>query len=109
MTKTLNKYNNIPDTDTIHRERISITKALGIILMVLGHTRFSTYGINFIYLFHMPLFFYLSGICFKDKYLNNTNIYIQRKISNIYLPFVKWTLIFIILHNFFFQYNIINQ
>lgn len=48
MTKTLNKYNNIPDTDTIHRERISITKALGIILMVLGHTRFSTYGINFI-------------------------------------------------------------
>lgn len=109
MTKTLNKYNNIPDTDTIHRERISITKALGIILMVLGHTRFSTYGINFIYLFHMPLFFYLSGICFKDKYLNNTNIYIQRKISNIYLPFVKWTLIFIILHNFFFQYNIIND
>ena len=46
-------------------ENVSLAKGLGIILMVLGHTGFSYYGNGFIYMFHMPLFFFLSGYFLK--------------------------------------------
>ena len=50
---------------------VSISKALAIILMVLAHTRFSSLGNEVINLFHMPLFFFFSGYCFKDTYLKD--------------------------------------
>lgn len=36
-------------------------KGIGIILMVVGHSGCPIYIRNFIYLFHMGLFFYVSG------------------------------------------------
>ena len=48
---------------------VSIAKGIAIILMVLAHTRFSEYGNYWINMFHMPLFFFFAGYCFKDKYL----------------------------------------
>lgn len=89
-------------------ENVSLAKGLGIILMVLGHTGFSYYGNGFIYMFHMPLFFFLSGYCFKEKYLGNTKDFILRRIKGLYKPYVKWGLFFLILHNFFFIINFYN-
>ena len=88
---------------------VSIAKSIGIMLMVLGHTRFSEKGIDFIYLFHMPLFFFLSGLCFKNKYLNDFILFTKRKFIGIYLPFLKWTFFFILVHNLFFKLNFIND
>ena len=51
---------------------VSIAKGIAIILMVLAHTRFSQYGGFYINMFHMPLFFFMSGYCFKEKYLDET-------------------------------------
>lgn len=76
--------------------------------MVLAHTGFSTYGNDYINMFHMPLFFFLSGYCFKEKYINNGFEFIKRKISGIYRPYVKYSLIFLLLHNVFFCLNIYN-
>lgn len=45
---------------------IDIAKMLGIVLMFIGH-RASGNVQNFIYLFHMPLFFILSGLVIKEK------------------------------------------
>lgn len=55
---------------------IDITKAIGIILMVMGHLHFSEDVFDkYIYAFHMPLFFIVSGILFnQDKSLKNTII-----------------------------------
>lgn len=44
---------------------ISIIKGLGIILMVIGHTN-SPFR-DFIYLFHMPLFYMISGFLFNPN------------------------------------------
>lgn len=78
-------------------------------LMVLGHTFFSAYGYAVIYMFHMPLFFFLSGYCFRVSHLENFKNYAMKRISRIYVPFVKWGLLFLLLHNIFFHLNIYND
>ena len=47
---------------------VDIMRAVGIILVVLGHSEISnSFAIRFIYLFHLPLFFVLSGYLYNDK------------------------------------------
>ncbi len=86
---------------------IAIAKALGIILMVMGHSGCPTIINNFLYLFHMPLFFFFSGYFFKKT--NNKSSYINfctKKIKGLYIPYLKWSIGFLILHNLFYQINI---
>ncbi len=51
---------------------IDIAKIIGIALVVLGHVSGSGEGPelvcirNLVYQFHVPLFFFLSGYCFKE-------------------------------------------
>ena len=73
---------------------VTIVKAIGIILMVFAHAINDPstpggyfYIHRFIYAFHMPLFFIMSGFCFKEKYLDNTILFITQKIKGIYIPF----------------------
>lgn len=86
----------------------SIAKAIGIILMVIGHAGCPNLLHNFIYQFHIPLFFFFSGYCFKEKHLSDFKTYAGRKITGIYFPFVKYALFFLILHNLFFHLDIYN-
>lgn len=50
-------------------EYIDIAKGIGILLMIIGHMPIKKYPFlkNFIYCFHMPLFFIISGYFFKQK------------------------------------------
>jgi len=51
-------------------EYIDIAKGIGILLVVMGHNDFalvSPFFYKFIYAFHMPLFFFLSGMFFKAE------------------------------------------
>lgn len=88
---------------------VSIAKAIAIILMVLAHTCFSEYGNYWINMFHMPLFFFFAGYCFKDKYLTMPSNFVIKRVKGLYKPFVKWGLIFLVLHNLFFYLNIYNN
>ena len=93
----------------MRENRITIAKAIAIILMVMCHAGFgsvSHQGAAFINMFHMPLFFFVSGYCFKEKYLSDGRKYTINKIKGLYLPFVKWSLLFLVLHNVFFYLNI---
>lgn len=85
---------------------VSIAKAIAIMLMVLAHTQFSRNANLYINMFHMPLFFFMAGYCFKEKYLLDTRKFVLQKIKGIYVPYVKWSLLFLILHNIFFYLNI---
>ena len=88
---------------------VSFAKGIGIILMVLGHTYFSDYGFRFIYIFHMPLFFFVSGYCFRKAHLDDFRNYAEKRIRRLYIPFIKYGLLFLILHNLFFHLNIYND
>ena len=88
---------------------ISIAKAWGIILMVLCHAEVALPVRTFVATFHMPLFFYYAGYCFKDKYLEQSFVFVKKRIIGLYVPFVKWGLFFLLLHNILFRLNIYNE
>ncbi len=81
---------------------VTLTKAIGIILMVIGHTIPKGHvAWEVIYTFHMPLFFLMSGYCFKEKYLADAKQFVVRKIKGIYVPFVAFSMVCLALHNVF--------
>ncbi len=67
---------------------IDVSKGIGILLVVLGHTQTGTLAQRFAYLFHMPLFFFLSG------YLHKTQIshwqYFKKKAIHLLLPYLSF-------------------
>lgn len=90
-------------------EKITIAKAIAIMLMVICHAGLPIRGGQFVTMFHMPLFFFVSGYCFKDKYLTDMRRFSINKVKGLYVPFVKWSLLFLVLHNVFFHLNIYND
>lgn len=80
-------------------EYIDIARGLGIMLVVIGHSG-SPFR-NIIYLFHMALFYFISGYFYKDEYSYNPLSFLKKRIKNLYIPFIKYGLIFLCLHNLF--------
>ena len=78
---------------------IDIAKGIGIILVVFAHTQFPFN--NIIYQFHMPLFFFLSGMVFNENNLIPYRDFAMKKIKGLYLPFIKFEMVFCLLHNVF--------
>ena len=54
-------------------EWIDYCRGLAILMMIAGHSLGNTspYIANFIFAVHMPIFFVLSGILLKEKYLHS--------------------------------------
>jgi fucose 4-O-acetylase-like acetyltransferase len=76
-------------------------RGIAILLVIMGHLIENLYGHNsvfaFIYSFHMPLFFIISGyIGFKTVHVDSFksyNLFLKKKFTTILLPFLFWTLI----------------
>lgn len=77
---------------------IDSLKGITIILMVVGHSGCPKLFHDYIYLFHMPLFFFISGYLFRIDYFNNPKQFIWRRIKSCYVPFIKYSLLFLLAH-----------
>ena len=79
MTNNL-QNNNFASPQKQHYLWADITKGIAIILVIMGHSFASTGNIcKFIFLFHMPLFFLISGYFFNfSKYYNNLKALIKK-------------------------------
>lgn len=88
---------------------ISICKGIAIILMVVGHAEPPTLLSNVIYIFHMPLFFITAGYFFNRKYLDNPWSFCVKRFKGLYIPFLKWSIFFLILHNLWFEIGLLNE
>lgn len=88
---------------------ISICKGIAIILMVIGHAEAPELITNFIYTFHMPLFFITAGYFFNRKYLSDPWTFCAKRFKGLYIPFLKWSLIFLVLHNVWHHFGILNE
>lgn len=93
-----------------HNNYIAIAKAIGIICVVIWHSRPPQWIGILTMFFAVPLFFFTSGYFYKpSKTINELKIFYIRRIKGLYIPFVKWSLIFLVLHNFFYHLNLYND
>jgi fucose 4-O-acetylase-like acetyltransferase len=70
-------------------ESIDIFRGLGIIIMIMGHIDFGETFSIFIHAFHMPMFYFISGMFF-----NREKVQVTKKIRTLLLPY----LFFAIMH-----------
>lgn len=88
---------------------MSIVKGMAIILMVAGHAEGGDMLVRFIYLFHMPVFFIAAGYFFSRTSLDAPWRFCMKRVRGLYFPFVKWALLFLVLHNVLFYFGILNE
>ena len=98
---------------------VDYAKAIGMILVVYGHVSRGLYnaGIevsvsfyslcdSIIYSFHMPLFFFISGLFFTKSVSNRgPKEFIFSKIDTIFYPYVIWSLLQGAVEYFFSKYT----
>ena len=85
---------------------IDIIKGIAIILMVCGHT----FGVarDFIYLFHMPVFIFVSGYCFNKAHgasLQQAEGYFFSRVRRLLIPYMGFNIVYAILNNLFISMN----
>lgn len=81
---------------------LDIAKGIGIILVVWAHASGPLSG--YINQFHMPFFFFISGMLFRVP--QDAKQYIIRKVNTLLKPFWIWNLLLL---PFFFSYIIGNN
>lgn len=75
-------------------EFIDFAKTIGIILVVLGHVYRKPDSIyNFIYSFHVPLFFLLSGVFVNFKKNSSIKILLLNRFKNLIIPYLFFYLL----------------
>jgi fucose 4-O-acetylase-like acetyltransferase len=105
--------NSVPADRKDRVDWVDFAKGLGILLVVLGHSigglinsgvlpahsGFS-FAVDYIYAFHMPLFFFLAGLFVRSSSRRPFRSYIANKISVIVYPYFLWSLVTGILQHF---------
>ncbi|MET3355555.1 UNVERIFIED_ORG: fucose 4-O-acetylase-like acetyltransferase [Xanthobacter viscosus] len=94
---------------------IDYAKAIGILLVVFGHVligmRFSAFtqfpswmtaAEFYIYSFHMPLFFLLSGYVFPISKEKKFGHFLVSSLINLFIPYLIWNVVFALLKNLSF-------
>lgn len=76
--------------DKVFSGEVTLLKALAIMLVVSGHLEFSIFGMFPPYSFQLALFFFISGMLFKDKYLDDVATYFQRRIKSLLVPYFAY-------------------
>lgn len=82
----------------IKKERnrtIDVLKGIGIILMVIGHMHYSDSVEKFIFGFHMPLFFWVSGYLFRKP--DSMATYFKGKAQGLLLPYAFFGVLYCII------------
>lgn len=87
---------------------IDIARGIAIILVVVGHACPKPL-LYYIYQFHLPVFFFISGIMYKSYYEEHPVENFTKRLKAYYVPFLKYQLIFLVLHNVFCAWNLLNE
>lgn len=93
---------------------IDVIKGIGIVSIVIGHASWDidllghTYHVGaFVYLYHLAIFFFCSGYLYKDSVKDYWG-FVAKKLSGLYKPFIFYTIIYLMLRNFFVSIGIID-
>lgn len=91
---------------TERNQTIDIIKGIAIILMVYGHT----FGVlrNWVYLFHMPVFFFVCGYCWNTAHSSSkskVSDYLFERTKRLLLPYFAVIILVTLLRNCFVEIN----
>ncbi len=67
---------------------IDVAKGIGILLVVFAHVNYTSFLLEYIYSFHMPLFFVLSGFVFDRKRYLSFADFLRRRVKNLICPYI---------------------
>lgn len=84
----MNSVRNIPKRREVW---VDILKGVMIIAVVIGHSNFEY--TQYIYWFHMPIFFILSGFIFNPSKTNNMWRFSMQTVIKYMIPFIIWWII----------------
>jgi fucose 4-O-acetylase-like acetyltransferase len=87
----------------------TLTKAIAIILVVVSHAGAPVWLNRFIFQFHVPIFFLCAGYFFRPEYLEDGRRFVAHRFQRLYLPFVKWSLFFLVIHNLLFPLGLLSE
>ena len=100
---------NLPAAKKQRDLSLDIVKGIGIILMVVGHSGVSTPVANFIYLFHMALFFMASGYVWKDSKVSDLPTLLKSiwsRVKGLWIPYAVANGIYTLMTNLFVKMHI---
>ncbi len=101
MSDFLDNYITFHNTQLIVGKKriawIDISRGIGILLVVYGHALSPGIIRYLIYAFHMPLFFFLSGLVFRYKPDESWQSFIGKNARNILLPYLIFAILSLLL------------
>lgn len=74
---------------------IDVFRAFGILLMIMGHVYFGSLFDKWIHVFHMPMFFFISGYFFKDE---KFFALIKKRSKTLLLPYAIFGIFHILIY-----------
>lgn len=82
---------------------LDLMKAVGIIMVVIGHTNCPDELKRMFYFVHMPLFFFLSGVTNRQSAyfhtVSNCKDFFLKRVKSLYIPFLTYSVPIVLLHN----------
>lgn len=104
------------NADKARNTYVDIVKAIGIISIVVGH---SCYGVRlpfagvslgrFVYTYHILVFFFTAGYCFKISYTEDIERFIGKRFFSTGKLFFIYNAIFVLLHNVFLNMHLLDE
>lgn len=72
---------------------LDIAKGIGIILVVWAHIMLVGSSHQIIYAFHMPLFFFISGMLFKKDKYDSFYLFLKQRAERLFVPYVLYSIV----------------
>ena len=80
--------NGIANINTKRYDFLDVAKGIGILFVVIAHINYTPSVLTVIYSFHMPLFFFLSGMLFDCRKYPKFSMFVKRKTQTLLCPYV---------------------
>ena len=72
---------------------IDIAKAIGMFAIIWGHILLHGWSNLFVYSFHIPLFFFLSGMVFNGAKYDSLWQLVKRRVKTLLLPYLLFSVL----------------
>lgn len=72
---------------------IDVAKSLGMLCVIWGHIMMSGLSHNFVYAFHIPLFFFISGMMYNNKKYDSFVVFCRKRFVTLLIPYFVYSVI----------------